>query len=399
MKICIVGGGMAGIICAIVASTNSDNSITIIERQSSIGKKIAITGNGKCNLSNKNVTVATKYSSYDRDILERLMASFDDAKCKAFYESIGLYTSYTRDGLYPLCGQASAVVDILEARLNELGVRILTDTYADEVKPTGDGYKVCGEYYDAVVLAFGGKAGVYGENSSCGIEIIKGLGFQGMRPSPALTGIICKGDYKSIAGVRTHARTSLYDGDNCLYKDDGELQLTEYGLSGIPVFNITNHLPYNMGPQNNIRLVVDFAPDFNEKNLKEILVRNSKDFSSRTILNMMVGMMNNKLAMYLLNQSQIKCDKKLKDIDPSDIDKLVSQIKAHEFVFDSLRNYKNAQVMHGGVRLTEIDDNYQANNYKNVFLIGEMLDISGECGGYNLYFAYHSGRVVGEYLT
>ncbi len=387
---------MAGIICAITAAADSNNEITIYERQSSIGKKIAITGNGKCNLSNINVCDSSRFSSFVNDILEKLVKDFDNDSCQKFYESIGIYTTFTRGGMYPACGNAGSVVTLLTNRLGELGVRIVTDLYVDNVTVSGSGYTVCGEYYDAVVLAFGGKAGIYGENSSCGIEIIKGLGFEGVRPSPALTGIICKGDMKTVTGVRTHAAVSLYDGDKFIYSDEGELQLAENGLSGIPVFNVTNHLPYNMGPDNNIRLFVDFAPELEADNLSNILSNIKENSPKRSMDMTMLGLMNAKLAAFILGKAELSGDMPVGNISNDDISKLVNIIKSYEFIFDSLRNYKNAQVMRGGVRLTEVDSNFESIKYPNIYLIGEMLDVSGECGGYNLYFAYHSGRNVGR---
>lgn len=399
MKICIIGGGMAGIICAITAAANPENKITIYERQSSIGKKIAITGNGKCNLSNINVRDVSRFSSFDTDILKSLASDFDNDSCQAFYESIGIHTTYSRGGMYPLCGHAGSVVTMLNNRISELGVRVVTDIYIDNIKESAGSYIVNNEKYDAVVLAFGGKAGIYGENSSCGIEIIKGLELTGVRPSPALTGIICKGDMKAVSGVRTHATVSLYDGDTYIYSDEGELQLADNGLSGIPIFNLTNHLPYNMGSDNDLKIHVDFAPEIIKEKLLGIFSECKKSYPDRSMSMVMLGIMNGKLAGYILETAGIDGDKAIKNMDDNAINNLVDLIKNHVFIYDSLRNYKNAQVMRGGVRLTEITGNYESKNYPSIFMIGEMLDISGECGGYNLYFAYHSGRSVGQVLA
>lgn len=399
MRICIIGGGMAGIICAISAAVNKDNEITIYERQSSIGKKIAITGNGKCNLSNINVSDSSHFSSLDNDILKDMVDDFDNKRCQEFYESMGIYTTYVRGGMYPLCGNAGSMVSMFCNRLNELGVRIVTDTYINSVDKADKGYIVNEEKYDAVVLAFGGKAGIYGENGCCGIEIIKELELQGVRPSPALTGIICKENMKSISGVRTHAKISLLDRQQFIYCDEGELQLAENGLSGIPVFNVTNHFPYNLSSDNEIKLSVDFAPLYDEAKLSDILKNIRKQTPNRSMELSLLGLMNCKLARYILEKSGIPSNGSISAIDDSDLKRLIINIKNQIFSFDSLRNYKNAQVMRGGVRLTEIDSNFELKKYPNIFLIGEMLDVSGECGGYNLYFAYHSGRKVGEHLA
>lgn len=398
MRISIIGGGMAGMICAIAASFNSNNIITIYERQSALGKKVAITGNGKCNLSNVDVANTNKYSSNNRAMLEQLMQCFDNEECTSFFKKLGLVTTVNKGGIYPASGQAISVVKILEKRLNELGVRIVYDKYIDCIEKTKDAYIVDGEKVDAVVLAFGGKAGIYGENSSCGIEIIKALELKGIRPAPALTGVNCLCDNKQINGVRVHARVSIYDGDEYIYSDEGELQIAEYGLSGIPVFNLTNHLPYNLLPDNNIRFVVDYMPDMT----KEELLQYFMDYSSRydaSMLDMMLAVFNDKLGKYMLLNNEIDSDTSVRKVSASMLEKLVVSIKAYSYKFESLRNYKNAQIMKGGVDLSELDDSYMIKKHKNIYAIGEMLDVSGECGGYNLYFAYHSGRVVGEKLA
>lgn len=396
MKICIIGGGMAGMICAIEASSNSDNKITIYERQSSLGKKVAITGNGKCNLSNIDVSNPNKYSSIDRDILDAYMTSFDNDECQNFYRSIGLQTTINKGGVYPIGGQASSVVSILVDKLNENGVEIVLDKYIDSVVPCDKGYKVDGRFFDKVVLAFGGKAGVYGENSSCGIEILKSLEIAGVRPAPALCGVEIKENIKNLSGVRTNALISLLDNDKVIYEEAGELQLADYGLSGIPIFNLTNHMPYNLGPNNNIRFKVDYMPEYREEELTNLFNSYKKTIGSRCIYDTLLGLFNSKLASYFLQISNIKSDASVINAVDDEVCSLVSVIKNSIYTFSSLRNYKNAQVMKGGVRLNQLDESFMVKDIPGVYVIGEMMDVSGECGGYNLYFAYHSGRSVGR---
>lgn len=398
MRVCIIGGGMAGIICAITASFNSDNKIVVYERQDRIGKKVSITGNGKCNLSNVEVGNSERYTSQDKERLVDFVSTFDNQACVDFYRKLGLVTTVNKGGIYPVSGQALSVVKILENRMRERGIDIICDRYIDSIETCSSGYIVDGEQYDAVVLAFGGKAGIYGENSSCGIEIIKDLGLKGVRPHPALTGVICKCDNKSINGVRVHATVSLYDGSEFLYSDEGELQINENGLSGIPVFNVTNHLPYNIGPDNNLVLVVDYMPEMSIEQLYSYFVDYISMYDTN-LLNMMISMFNDKLARYILSSLGLEGDDSVRKLDKNVLMSLVKKTKGYSYAYDSLRNYKNAQVMKGGIDLSELDDGYMLCKYPGIYAIGEMLDISGECGGYNLYFAYHSGRVVGEKLA
>lgn len=398
MRICIIGGGMAGMICAITASFNSDNKITLYERQSAIGKKVAITGNGRCNLSNVDVKNTIRYSSQNFERLYELMASFDNDRCQEFYKENGLVTTVDKGGIYPVSGQALSVVKILESRMLELGVNIVCDKYIDSIEKKGDSYIVDNKQYDAVVLAFGGKAGIYGENALCGIEIIKSLELKGVRPAPALTGVICKCDNKSINGVRIHAKVSLYDRDEFIASDEGNLQISENGLSGIPVFNLTNHMPYGIGPDNDISFVVDYMPEMTEQDMLDYFCQ-YKEKRNTSASNMLLSMFNDKMSLYLLEASHIKGDSCVRSLSKENIIELINNIKAYKYKFDSLRNYKNAQVMKGGVDLSEIDENYMLKKHSGIYAIGEMIDVSGECGGYNLYFAYHSGRAVGDLLS
>lgn len=388
MKIAIIGGGMSGLITGIEASKNKNNSITIFERQESIGKKILMTGNGRCNLSNINVCDVKHYSSRNINRLNALINKQDYKIIEEYFRNLGLYTRIKNDGLYPYSNQALSVLEMLKIALNKPNINIKTKCYIDNIIRQDDKWIVDDDLFDAVVICTGGKAGVYKESEENGFCIAKKLGIDVTGIGPALAGIEVEDNVKALAGIRAEAKVKvIYDGNT--YEDQGELQLTDYGISGIPVFNITSHL----NGINKATIFIDFIHDFNKENLTQDINNRLK---SNNIINSVSGIVNKKIITYILKEKNIDASNVTNTIDIAG--KIVDELSNFQLTPVRIKGFKNAQVSKGGICLDEIDECYMSNKYNNLYFAGEILDVTGECGGYNLHFAFHSGYTIGKNL-
>lgn len=396
MNIAIIGGGMSGIVAAITASKNKNNNITIYERQKDIASKLLITGNGKCNICNRRVLEKGHYSSYETDRLDTLSKNFDPKKLIDFFKGLGLSLK-ERDGYYyPVSNQARSVYAVLSNALKKASVKVITDKYIDKIAVNPEGYTIDGKNYDVVVLAVGGRAGIYKENAFSGRELIKSLKLKSSRTFPALTGAVCVGDYKTLKGVRVDAGIKLYADGKLVAGDTGELQFADYGLSGIPVFNLSSHVPYDY---KEAYFEVDLFPENTEEELKNMLSDIKAMYPKYRAINALAGFTNINILKYALSMAGIHEDKLMENVADKDLESLALWCKKSKHPMERLRDYKNAQIMAGGILLSEIDDNYMCIHHKNLYITGEALDLNGECGGYNLYFAFESGYEVGQKLA
>ena len=326
--------------------------------------------------------------------LASLVETFDCKDCIEFFNEQGLITKDEAGYFYPVSNQARSVLRILLNSINKKNIKTIANTYIDKIEKDGNGYRIEGIYYDKVVLAFGGRAGVYKENAFSGRELIKQLDLRCTRTAPALTGVICQGDYTGLKGVRADARITMHV-DGTAYTEEGELQYTDYGLSGIPIFNLTSHLPEQYS---DVYFEVNVMPDKDmdavEKIVRDIITR----YEEYDVKDAFSGLLNSKLLddMCVKVLEDTTC---VKDISGEMINDIVTYITKNIHVMDKVRDYKSAQIMKGGIALSEIDSHYMSMKHNNLFITGEALDVNGECGGYNLYFAFKSGKTVGDYLN
>ena len=396
-KTAIIGGGFSGLICAIILSADKNNDITIFERQDMPGKKILMTGNGRCNLSNQYVCDSGRYFSYTpqkKDYISPMSA--DDLI--SFFNSIGLITTNKNEYIYPYSLRADSVRDILLGALSDRNVRLVTDTYIDSLTPlNGKGFGIMNESFDYAVICTGGRAGVYKEEAYSGYELLRGLGLKSTLTFPALTGCECVGDFNKLKGVRTEAKVILKSAERIIAADKGELQFTEYGLSGIPVFNITAHM--NTAKNEEIFFDIDYFESYSIYELTIVIKNILEIYPELSVSDALKGLMNRKIFDYILSEMHFPNTATAGKCDDNFASELAGRLKSHKILFKKLRGYKYAQIMRGGIDLGEIDKHFMSVKYPGLYIAGEALDISGECGGFNLHFAFHSAKTIGESIN
>ena len=387
-KVAIIGCGMGGMVCASHID-NTGNKVVIYERHDEPGKKLLITGNGHCNITNENIEPKYYYSKSPGRLMA-LMKDFTYEKSVSMWKKLGLMLK-SRDGyVYPVSDEASSVVNVLLARLEELGVEIRYNTPVNSIDISGTGFLVNGEYYDKVVIATGGMAGIYRENEINGYAMLRRLDVKCNYCYPALTKAVCENpNFKIISGVRCDVNIKLCN-EGIIDEEEGQLQITDNGLSGIPVFQLSRYIGELIDKGAKPYFEVDFLKYTSGDELAAYV---DKAYDSRNIesLKLANGLMHSKLALFMLAIAGINPYDRINNIDKHTMLNALLSMKNYRFNITKLANFKSAQISSGGVSLNEINDSFECVRYPGMYIIGEALDCAGKCGGYNLHFATQSG--------
>jgi predicted Rossmann fold flavoprotein len=401
MKIAIIGGGASGLCCAIAAARKSvgkDVGITVYESKDRVGKKILATGNGRCNMFNAYAK-AEDYSSPDfvRDIL----SLYDADAVRLFFESLGLYTRTDEEGrAYPLSNQAASVLDVLRNECEHLKIKILCDSEITSVRKQGKGFLLSdGKIYDKVVLSCGGKA--VAKNFG-GYELLKSMGHTVTKLMPALTKLTVRDNTytRQLKGIRHKANLRLYIDGKKITEEDGELLFADYGLSGIAVMQLSSLVARHFRVSKTLPVVeCDFVPSMSFGRLCEAaekICRYNKEMKAE---NLLTGFMPKKLGEAVLKSVGVPINTALSQLSGKDIKNIASACKDFRFEISGLRPFDDAQVTSGGVDVREFDSRtLESKKVKNLYCCGELLDVDGPCGGYNLLWAFAGGLAVGESL-
>ncbi len=383
-QVVIIGAGASGMMAAIWAARNGA-AVTVLEQNEKPGKKICATGNGKCNFSNL-VMPEDAYRGRHPEFVKDAFTQFSVKDTVEFFKELGIFPLDRNGYLYPRSNQAQSVVDVLCMEASHLGIKIKTNEQvtAIETAKNGRNFQILtgGWHYeaDALILANGSKASSISGSDGSGYELAKNLGHRIIPVYPALTALKCRGPaFKAWAGVRTEGKISLFiDGKFC--KDErGELQLTEYGISGIPVFQISTYAVRAVHEGKKAGLYVDFLPELTEEETRELLHTRKKACPYKNDRELLVGLFPEKLNRVLASQKH-----------------LLSAIKKFPLEVQDGMSFPQAQVCSGGVDTCQVDEHTMESKLcRNLYFAGELLDIDGICGGYNLQWAWSSGAAAG----
>jgi len=398
-EIAVIGGGASGLMAAITAK-KSGKEVVILERKDRILKKVLITGNGRCNITNVNANISN-YFGKNISSVENILNRFTPHDTMDFFNELGIVCNEENRGkVYPLSGQASSVVDALRFEAEKLGIKIETEFYVRKIEKDGFKFRIYSEdrkkiEAGRVIIAAGGQSYPELGSNGSGFELAKELGHSVTKLSPSIVQLKTeKYQVKGLQGIKTDVAVTAY-GDNkkiCTY--DGELLFTDYGISGNVVFNISFVMPL----YKNVEFEIDFMEKFDYNELYEMLKERKRILSHLTMENYFNGMINKKLGQFLSKVSGIeKLSKPVKDLNDSDIRKLCTVLKKYRVKILETTGFKNAQVTAGGVSLDEVNtETLESKIVKGLYFSGEVLDVYGECGGFNLQWAWASGYIAGE---
>ena len=405
---------------AAITAAREGASVTIYERNDRLGKKILATGNGKCNLSNIQLSKG-EYHSSDMALLEKCLEQFGTAETIAFFEGIGLMVKEKNGGLYPVSEQAASVLDVLRMTVESCGVKVRYETKINRIQRQGNGFvlgwegclngnsqsgngqKDNGEVvYDSVIIACGSKASPKTGSDGSGYKLAKQLGIAVTPVVPALVQLQCREEYcKAIAGVRSDAVVHIYDGKKLIARERGELQLTEYGISGIPVFQLSalvNRLQWESKGQKELLAEIDFLPDISTKEWEGYARRRLAGSREQnvTVEAFFTGMLNKKLMTLFIKLAGLKTNALLQEVPEERLLAVFDLCKKFRLHVTGSNSYDSAQICAGGVDMREVTGQLEAKSAKGIYFAGEVLDVDGRCGGYNLQWAWTSGYLAGK---
>lgn len=398
-KIAVIGGGAAGIMAAIQAKEYGAD--VIIYEHMRPGKKILSTGNGRCNLGNLYLN-RDCYFSHHMDRVEECLNRFGIKETIIFFERIGLCMKDRNGYLYPLSDQASVVLEVLINKLRGLDIPVITDEKVNKILPgkkitlqTDKGKRI----YDGVILACGSKAAPKTGSDGSGFEFAKSLGHKLIPVLPALVQLQCKDSFcKELAGIRCDCKIHIFHEKKELCVEEGELQLTDYGISGIPVFQLSGLVNRYMYHHKEAQLTakINFMPHITEKEYEKIIPYRMNELQDCTVEEFFTGMLNQKLMKVLIKQAGLRPDMQMKKTSKKQIDTVFSYCREFEMHIVGSKGFENAQVCTGGVDLREVTSDLESVYVPNVYFAGELLDVDGRCGGYNLQWAWTSGTIAGR---
>lgn len=401
-QIGIIGGGAAGMMAAITAAREGAE-VTILERNDRLGKKILATGNGKCNFTN----LAMDKSCYDSEMSDKawdVIERFGVADTVSFFDSLGMLSKEKNGYFYPTCEQASVLLDALRFEIAELGIKVIYEKKISGIKKDGALIKVsCGSeswIFDKVIVTCGGKAAPKTGSDGSGLKLARQMGHNVIPSYPALVQLRCEEDFcKAIAGIRCDAEIVLYGNGSMVASERGELQLTDYGISGIPVFQLSGIASKALAKKTPLRAEIDFLPD---KSMEEWLTFGRKrihQMQNRSVEEFCNGILNKKLMQLFIKLSGLKGDKKLSEVSIEKLEILLSLCKHFVLHVCDTNGYDQAQVSGGGVDLRELSEHLESLKVPGVYFAGEVTDVYGRCGGYNLQWAWSSGYVTGRHAA
>lgn len=402
-KVLIIGGGASGLAAAISAA-EAGAEVTLLEKNDSLGKKILVTGNGKCNLTNLQMA-KENFHSLEEGELHRFPLLYQTKVVLKFFEKLGVLTKDKNGYVYPVSGQASTVLEALLERVKDLNIKVVCNCSCRGIAKEGNQFTVrtTGPEYkaDAVILCTGGKAAPKTGSTGDGYYYAGKFGHSAVQLVPALGQLKCAEPFfKEIAGVRCDAKVTIYTKEQGEISAAGELQITDYGISGIPVFQISRFANYMLLEKENVSATIDFLPGYPEEVFANRLYESRKNLpDNRTAEAYFNGLVNQKVMLLLMKTAGIKRDAIIASVSKEKILKCLSLLREFPVTIIGNTGFENAQVTAGGIRLSELDDHLQSLKAEGLYFAGEILDVDGECGGYNLQWAWISGITAGKHAA
>ena len=402
--ILILGGGAAGLAAALAAAQTAPAArVTVLERNPKVGKKLLATGNGRCNLDNTAIA-PEKYFTADPAALRPLLAAVDAAAPLEWFRQLGLYTRTDEAGrVYPYSNQAADVLALLELHLQRHKVQLRTGCMVSTLRQSKGGYAVQFTNAeggtetvraDAVVCAMGGAAGPQFGTDGFGTRFAADCGGQ-LRPLyPCLTALQCAKPNKSLAGIRAKATARLLDGDRVLAEETGEVQFTDYGLSGICIMQLSGLLAPGRSPKCPT-VELDLFPELSEKDLTRLLALHATQTASDTLAGFWTGLLNGKLGRAVWVAAALP-DTAPHALPAGSWQKLAHTAKHWRFEGLTPCGWRQAQTTGGGLALAEVEPTFQFKGCPGLYFVGETLDCAGSCGGFNLHWAFGSGLAAGR---
>ena len=395
--IAVIGGGAAGLCSAITAKdTNPSLKIAVFEANSRVGKKLSVTGNGRCNITNKNITLQ-RYRSNNGSFFEFALNSYNLSKTEEFFDNLGVPFVFEGDKAFPAALQAASVVDALRFECDALGIELLTDSKIENLEKTNGIFTLfCnGKKYSAktVIAAFGGMAGLnkFGADSK-NYDLLLNFGHSLIKTKPSIVQLKTEPQIvRQLKGIKVDCKVCAICNGKTLQSDFGEVLFCDYGLSGPPILQLS-HL-YNTNKK--LEISLDLASAYTHEQLFYICKNRQSTLTHRPAGEFFTGFLNKRVGQVILKLSGVNINDDISAIKYDNIKKSVSLIKDFKFIVTGTTGLQNAQVTSGGIDTKDFyPDTLESKKVSGLFAAGELLDVDGDCGGFNLQWAWSSGMLA-----
>ena len=405
----IIGGGASGLMAAITAK-DYGLDVAIVEGTDRIGKKILTTGNGRCNISNKTISFPfLSYHSENSGFFSKVLSGFGVEDTENFFLSLGLPIVELKNGkMYPKSLQASSVVDILRFSIEDRGIPLYTDCKVKDIHK-GKVFKLSTNNEEKklftcnkLILACGGKSAVKTGSDGSGYNLAKSLGHTVVKTIPGIVQLKLDNPYlKSISGVKFDGYATLLVNGKTIRKEFGEILFTDYGISGPPILQLSGHASKSLLNNKNVEILVDMLPNEDISDVENFLEGHFAMFSHRPLIDSLIGIINKKLIPTILKASGISnLHMPCYELDWSDKRNIINTLKSWKFKCVDTNGFNQAQVTIGGINTKEVDSStLESKLVKDLYFCGEILDVDGDCGGFNLQWAWSSGHMVSKNIA
>lgn len=397
MKLAVIGGGPAGFAAAITLA-RKNHDVTIFEKNSDVLKKLLITGNGKCNYFNENQDISKYHSSSAK--MPFFINSKNIAKVLSFWNELGIVPLIKNSYYYPFSEKSSSMKSALVKTAKELNIKILLNSEVLNITPEADGIVVetatSKDSFARVIIATGSYAYPKTGSTGWGYDIALKMNHQLINVNPSLVGLLSStGMEKSWSGIRCNVIVKHIESGVVKKEEKGEIQLTDYGVSGICIFNLSRDIAVGLSEDKSEYITINFLP-WLEEDLESYLTKRDKLLPNRNITELTDAFLNYKLIYAICDNNMIDTNKTWLELSPKERKIFCKNLTAMNIKIDGVRGYDNAQVCSGGINLDELDNNLSSKYDKRLSFAGELLDLDGDCGGYNLTIAILTGIICAE---
>lgn len=399
----IIGGGAAGLCAAIkLKMLNSCLSVAITEQLARVGKKLITTGNGRCNITNKNIRL-DRYHGDAVNFAEHALLKYSGDYTKDFFTDIGILLTFEGEKAYPYSLQAASVVDNLRFAADRFGVDTFTETKVTDFNKNGDIFTVKCENTVFKTKNLVVAAGLYSGGEKLGsdgavLRLLKQKGYQTVKTTPAIVQL--KTDTtltRSLKGMKVNAAVSLMRDDKIIKKDFGEVLFCDYGLSGPPIMQLSRDTARQ---DKDFYILLDIMPEYSLDDLVNILKCRKEKLKNITLEEFLTGMLNKRVGQAILKSADLKLSDTAENLDDSKLLKIAKLIKNLKFKVTGNTGFINSQVTAGGLSTKEIDNKtMMSKRHKGLYFIGEIVDIDGDCGGFNLQWAWSSAFCAADAIA
>lgn len=390
MKVAVIGGGASGLAAAITAREGG-HDVTLFERQARVGRKLMATGNGRCNLTNLGAA-ASNYHGANREFVAPALSEFTVSDTLAWFSRLGLVSEPDSEGrVYPFSDQAGSVLDVLRFRCDAIGVRTETGTEIKEIRRKSGCFAVNGEQYDRIIIACGGRAGEHLGGTGLGYDLLRSLGHRITPLTPGLVRLKTAEEItRMLKGVRAKACVHLLRRGRLVCEKSGEVQFGDGGVSGIVVMDMSSLA------RDGDALSLDLLPPVNAEKLQKILAARASSTPSESAENLLAGVLHSRLGKAVIKRCGLDFGAKLAGLGEKDIEKVSKTVKDFALTITGRAGFPEAQVTCGGADTAEFKPfSLESRLVPGLYACGEVLDVDGDCGGYNLQWAWSSGRLAG----